>query len=102
MNMNRNDELELREKILNVATDESKRLGINKSTLWYIKKNLSEGKGIFCMAYLEAVISFCLAKCRKEDKSRNRLVGGPLCPQRRYKDYIEKIIPTIALICTIC
>ena len=23
---------------------ERKRLGINKSTLWYIKKNLSEGK----------------------------------------------------------
>ena len=27
-----------------MTTDERKRLGINKSTLWYIKKNLSEGK----------------------------------------------------------
>ena len=44
MNLNRNDELELREKILNMTPDERKELGINKSTLWYIKKNLSEGK----------------------------------------------------------
>ena len=35
---------ELREKILNITPEERKRLGINKSTLWYIKKNLSEGK----------------------------------------------------------
>ena len=44
MNLNRNDELELRKKILNMTTDERKKLGINKSTLWYIKKNLSERK----------------------------------------------------------
>lgn len=44
MNMNRNDDSELREKILNMTTEERKNLGINKSTLWYIKKNLSEGK----------------------------------------------------------
>ena len=42
--LNRNDELELREKILNMTQDERKKLGINKSTLWYIKKNLSKGK----------------------------------------------------------
>ncbi len=40
----RNDNLELREKILNMTPDERKNLGINKSTLWHIKKNLSEGK----------------------------------------------------------
>ena len=44
MKLNRNDNLELREKILNITSEERKRLGINKSTLWYIKKNLAEGK----------------------------------------------------------
>jgi len=44
MNMNRNDNVELREKILNMTAEEREELGINKSTLWYIKKNLSEGK----------------------------------------------------------
>ena len=44
INLNRNDNLELREKILNMTPDDRKRLGINKSTLWYIQKNLSEGK----------------------------------------------------------
>ncbi|WP_316506379.1 hypothetical protein [Nitrosopumilus sp.] len=27
-----------------MTTDDVKRMGINKSTLWYIKKNLSQGK----------------------------------------------------------
>ena len=44
MKLNRNDDSELREKILNMTTEERNQLGINKSTLWYIKKNLSEGK----------------------------------------------------------
>ena len=43
MKLNRNDNLELRERILSMTSDERKRLGINKSTLWYIKKSLSEG-----------------------------------------------------------
>ena len=42
--LNRNDDIKLREKILNMPTDERKRLGINKSTLWYIKKNMNEKK----------------------------------------------------------
>ena len=42
--LSRNDEIELKERILNMTSEERKRLGINKSTLWYIKKNLSEGK----------------------------------------------------------
>ena len=29
-----------------MTSDERKRLGINKSTLWYIKKNLSDDKTI--------------------------------------------------------
>ena len=40
----RKDNLELREKILNMTSEERKQLGINKFALWYIKKNLSEGK----------------------------------------------------------
>ena len=42
--LNRKDNLKLREKILNMTVDERKQLGINKSTLWYIKKNLVDGK----------------------------------------------------------
>jgi len=42
--LNRNDDVELRGKILKMTAKERERLGINKSTLWYIKKNLSEGK----------------------------------------------------------
>ena len=44
MKLNRNDDVELRERILSMTLDERKKLGINKSTLWRIKKNLSEGK----------------------------------------------------------
>ena len=44
MNLDRNDNLELREKILSMTHDERKRLRINKSTLWHIKNNLKEGK----------------------------------------------------------
>jgi len=42
--LNRKDSLELREKILNMSLEERMRLRINKSTLWYLKKNLSKGK----------------------------------------------------------
>ena len=44
MRLSRKDNLELKNKILKMTHDERKKLGINKSTLWYIKKNLSEGK----------------------------------------------------------
>ena len=44
MKLNRHDDVELRNKILDMTSDERKRLGINKSTLWYIQKNLSEGR----------------------------------------------------------
>ena len=43
LKLNRNDNLELKEKVLRMTVAERERLGINKSTLWYIKKNLSEG-----------------------------------------------------------
>jgi len=39
--INRDDNLELRNKILSMSPEERKRLGINKSTLWYMKKNIS-------------------------------------------------------------
>jgi CRISPR-associated protein Cas1 len=38
--INRDDNLELREKILSMTPEERKKLGINKSTLWYMKKNI--------------------------------------------------------------
>jgi len=44
LRLNRNDDLELREKVLKMTVAERERFGINKSTLWYIKKNLSERK----------------------------------------------------------
>ena len=44
MKLSRNDNAVLREKILKMTPDERKQFGINKSTLWHIKKNLSEGK----------------------------------------------------------
>jgi len=40
----RNDTELLRKKILTMTPDQRKRLGINKSTLWYMKKNISDGK----------------------------------------------------------
>ena len=44
MKIDRNDDVKLRERILNMSSNERKRLRINKSTLWQIKRNLSEGK----------------------------------------------------------
>jgi len=44
MKVHRNDNVELREQIFSMTPDERKKLGINKSTLWYIKKNLIENK----------------------------------------------------------
>ncbi|MDE2589358.1 MAG: CRISPR-associated endonuclease Cas1, partial [Patescibacteria group bacterium] len=40
------DTLELKRKIMKMTPDQRKRLGINKSTLWYMKKNIAEGKNI--------------------------------------------------------
>ena len=38
--INRDDNLELRQRILSMSPEERKKLGINKSTLWYLKKNV--------------------------------------------------------------
>lgn len=42
----RNDPVELRDKIMSITPEERKRLGINKSTLWYQKRNIKRGKRI--------------------------------------------------------
>jgi len=44
MALPRKDVLELREKILSMTPQERKQLGINKSTLWYLKNNLKSNK----------------------------------------------------------
>jgi len=46
MNLDREDNLKLRERILSMNESERKRLGINKSTLWYIKNNLKKGNTV--------------------------------------------------------
>lgn len=40
MEINRDDTILLRQKLLSMTPEQRKKLGINKSTLWYIKKNL--------------------------------------------------------------
>jgi CRISPR-associated protein Cas1 len=42
--INRNDDLLIREKILSMSPDERRKLGINKSTLWYMKKNFADSQ----------------------------------------------------------
>jgi hypothetical protein len=40
----RKHDMELREKLLNIQLKDAKKLGLNKSTLWYIQKDIREGK----------------------------------------------------------
>lgn len=40
------DTLELKKKIMKMTPDQRKRLGINKSTIWYMKKNIVDEKNI--------------------------------------------------------
>jgi CRISPR-associated protein Cas1 len=42
----RNDDTATRAYILNMTSEQRKELGINKSTLWYIQRNLREGKKV--------------------------------------------------------
>ncbi|MDE1870866.1 MAG: CRISPR-associated endonuclease Cas1 [Candidatus Micrarchaeota archaeon] len=42
----REDNSNIRDRILNINPEERKKLGINKSTLWYQKKHIKEGKKI--------------------------------------------------------
>ncbi len=42
----RNDDYATRDYILNMTPKQRKELGINKSTLWSIQKNLRDGKKV--------------------------------------------------------
>ena len=42
----REDNIVIRNKVLSLTPEDSKRLGINKSTLWYIQRHIKEGKRI--------------------------------------------------------
>ena len=44
--LKRNDEIDQRNRILSIGPEERKRLGMNKSTLWYQQKFIKEGKRI--------------------------------------------------------
>ncbi len=46
LTIDKNDSLELRKKILKMTSDERKRLGIAKTTLWCMKKNISNKKNV--------------------------------------------------------
>ncbi|MBS3921966.1 MAG: CRISPR-associated endonuclease Cas1 [Nitrosarchaeum sp.] len=46
LSFKRNDYLSLKEKILKMTPEQRKKLGINKSTLFYMKKNLQNDKSI--------------------------------------------------------
>ena len=40
------DNADIHSKVLSLTPQDRKRLGINKSTLWYMQKNIREGKRI--------------------------------------------------------
>jgi CRISPR-associated protein Cas1 len=42
----RNDETELRNKILAITPEQQRKLGLRRNTLWYVQKNIREGKKI--------------------------------------------------------
>ena len=42
----REDNTDIHNKVLNLTPEDRKKLGINKSTLWYIQKHIKEGKRI--------------------------------------------------------
>ena len=52
--ISRTDNIELRNKILGITPADRKGLDINKSTLWYIQKNIKEGKKIKIYPKVEA------------------------------------------------
>jgi CRISP-associated protein Cas1 len=46
LQISRNDDHYIRDTLLNMTPEERRSLGINRNTLWYIKKNLRDGKKI--------------------------------------------------------
>jgi len=63
----RNDSLNMRERILNMSPAERKYLGINKSTLWYMKKNVAGGKKI--KVYDKVLDRLCVTPALEERAS---------------------------------
>jgi CRISPR-associated protein Cas1 len=55
----RNDDNATREYILNMTPEQRKELGINKSTLWYIQKNLREGKKVKLYEKVRSKMTWC-------------------------------------------
>lgn len=55
--LKRNDDNAIREYILNMTPEQRNELGINKSTLWYIQKNLKEGKKVKLYEKVKAKLS---------------------------------------------
>jgi CRISPR-associated protein Cas1 len=46
INYGRNDDVEIRDKIMKMTFADARKMGLNKSTLWHIQKNIMEGKKI--------------------------------------------------------
>lgn len=44
--IDRNDEIDIQDKLVKMTSIERRKLGINRSTLWYIQKHINEGKKI--------------------------------------------------------
>ena len=44
INIERNDNIEMRNKIVSIDSEKRKELKINKSTLWYQQRKVKEGK----------------------------------------------------------
>lgn len=44
--LERNDDIEIKEKILNMTPQQRKKYDINKSTLWYMRKNITQKRRI--------------------------------------------------------
>ena len=42
----REDNTDIRNEVLSLTPQDRKKLGINKSTLWYMQKHIKEGKRI--------------------------------------------------------
>jgi CRISPR-associated protein Cas1 len=53
----RNDDNATRDFILKMTPEQRKEMGINKSTLWYIQKNLREGKKV--KLYYKVKVKLC-------------------------------------------
>lgn len=56
--LNRNDDKDIRELLMKMTPEQRRNLGINRNTLWYIKKNIREGKKI--ELYDKVIAKICI------------------------------------------